>query len=93
MDPDPDPAIFVSDHQDVTKNYFLSKFFCLLFFEGSFTSFFKDKVIKKSQNSRNQYIGMDHPDPQHCAPPDAGCGGSGCGHTSDQHEWSEKSVA
>ncbi len=29
-------------------------FFCLLLFEGTFTSFFKDKVQKKSQNSRNQ---------------------------------------
>jgi len=41
MDPaaDPDPAIFVSDLQDVNKKYF----FCLLLFEGTFTSFFKDK--------------------------------------------------
>jgi hypothetical protein len=30
------------------------KFFCLLLFEGTFTSFFKVKIIKKSQNSRNQ---------------------------------------
>jgi hypothetical protein len=39
MDPDadPDPAIFVSDLQDVKKK------FCLLLFEGTFTSFFKDK--------------------------------------------------
>jgi hypothetical protein len=39
-------------------SFFLSvfpKFFCLLPFEGTFTSFFTDKkVIKKSQNSRNQ---------------------------------------
>jgi hypothetical protein len=26
-----------------TKNYFVTKFFCLLLFEGTFTSFFKDK--------------------------------------------------
>jgi hypothetical protein len=26
----------------------------LIIFEGKFTSFFKEKVIKKSQNSRNQ---------------------------------------
>jgi hypothetical protein len=40
MDPDPDadPAIFVSDLHDETK-----KFFCLFFFEGTFTSFYKDK--------------------------------------------------
>jgi hypothetical protein len=57
MDPDPDahpdPAIFVSDLRDVNvnqNNFFVSKFFCLLLFEGTFTSFFKDK---KSQNSRN----------------------------------------
>jgi hypothetical protein len=29
------------------------KFFCLLLFEATFTSFFKDKKSKKSQNSRN----------------------------------------
>ncbi len=47
MDPDagpdanPDPAIFVSDLQDINK------IFCLLLFEGTctFTSFFK---VKKS---------------------------------------------
>jgi hypothetical protein len=38
MDPDPDPAIFVSDLQDVNK-----KFFCLLLFKGPFPPFFKDK--------------------------------------------------
>ncbi len=42
QDPDPDSAIFVSDLQDVS-NFFLSKFFCILLFEGTFTSFFKDK--------------------------------------------------
>jgi hypothetical protein len=32
-----------------------TKFFCILLFEGTFTSFFKDKKsLKKSQNSRNQ---------------------------------------
>jgi hypothetical protein len=43
QDPDPDavldPAIIVSDLQD--KDYFVD-FFCLLLFEGTFTSFFKD---------------------------------------------------
>jgi hypothetical protein len=39
QDPDPDPAIFVSDLQNVNKKLF----FCLLIFEGTFTSFFKDK--------------------------------------------------
>jgi hypothetical protein len=44
---DPDHAIFVSD---------LQKVFCLLPFVGIFISFFKDQVIKKSQNSRNQCL-------------------------------------
>jgi hypothetical protein len=43
MDPDPDanldPAI---DLQDANKK----KFFCLLLFEGTLTSFFKDKKSK-----------------------------------------------
>jgi hypothetical protein len=39
-----------------TINKFVSTFFCLLLFKGcTRTSFFKDKkVLKKSQNSRNQ---------------------------------------
>jgi hypothetical protein len=55
MDSDPGPAIFVIDLQDANK-----KFFCLLLFEGTFTSFFKDKLSqkeeKKSQNIRNEGI-------------------------------------
>jgi len=45
MDPDPDPAISVIDLQDASKNKTIcfSRFFCLLLFEGIFTSFFKDK--------------------------------------------------
>jgi hypothetical protein len=57
-DPIPDPAIFVIDLQDANKKVF---FFSLNFSAYSFryityrTSFVKDKkVIKKSQNSRNQ---------------------------------------
>jgi hypothetical protein len=47
---DPDPAIFVIDLQDASKKLiFLTQFFCLLLFEGTFTSFFKDKKSKKSQ--------------------------------------------
>ncbi len=43
-DPAPDPAIFAIDLKE-----------CLLLFEDTFTSFFKDKkIIKKSQNSRIQ---------------------------------------
>ncbi len=44
MDPvsnaDPDPAVFVSDLQDVNNKLFYLSF---LLFEGTFTSFFKDK--------------------------------------------------
>ncbi len=41
-------AIFISNLQDA------SKFLCLLLFEGTFTSFYKDKSHKMSQNRRNQ---------------------------------------
>jgi hypothetical protein len=52
MDPDPDPDIFVIDLQDANKKLFFFKVFLLItFFEGTFTSLFKDK---KSQNSKNQ---------------------------------------
>jgi hypothetical protein len=37
-----DPDILVSDLQDVNKKLVLN-FLCLLLFEGTFTSFFKDK--------------------------------------------------
>ncbi len=37
------------------KKKFFSKFLCLFLFEGTLTSFFEDKkVVKKSQNIRNQ---------------------------------------
>jgi hypothetical protein len=53
MDPDPDadldPAIFATDLQDVNKKLVLLKVFCLLLFEGTFTSFSKIKSQKKSQ--------------------------------------------
>ncbi len=53
-DSDPDPAIFIIDLQEHNKKTnFLKRFFCILLFEGTFLSFFKDKVKKKSQNSRN----------------------------------------
>jgi hypothetical protein len=46
MDPesDPDPAIFVIDLQG-------TKLFCLLLFEGTFTSFFKNKKSKRSHKT------------------------------------------
>jgi hypothetical protein len=41
-DADPDPSIFIIDPQDANKNVtFLKKFFCILLFEGTFTSFSK----------------------------------------------------
>jgi hypothetical protein len=48
MDPDsdPDPAIFVIDLQDTNRKLILKKFFCLLLFENTFTTFFKDKKSK-----------------------------------------------
>jgi hypothetical protein len=46
---DQDPAIFVIDLQDANQKLILTKkFFCLLLFEGTFTSFFKEKKVKKS---------------------------------------------
>jgi hypothetical protein len=54
MDPDaeadPDPDIFVIDLQDTNKNY-KKKFFCLLLFEGTLTSFFKDKKSQRSHKT------------------------------------------
>jgi hypothetical protein len=48
MDPDPDPAIFVIDLQDASKiGTNLTQFFLLITFEGTFTSFFKDKKSKR----------------------------------------------
>ncbi len=41
-DVDPDPAIFVTDFQDVKKFFFLV--FLLISFEGTFTSFSKIKI-------------------------------------------------
>ncbi len=40
MDADPDPAIFVSDLQDINKFFF---WLITFLFEGTFISFFKDK--------------------------------------------------
>jgi hypothetical protein len=46
---DPDPAIFLIDLQDANKKqiFFILKFFCLLLFEGAFTSFSKIKSQKE----------------------------------------------
>ncbi len=51
-DSDPDPAIFVIDLQDANKKIINKiKFFCLLLFEGTFTSVFKDKKSKRSHKT------------------------------------------
>jgi hypothetical protein len=55
--PDPDPAIFVIDLQDVSqKQIFLTQFFLPITFEGTLhlDHFSKIKRQKESQNSRNQ---------------------------------------
>jgi hypothetical protein len=59
MDPDPDsnpdaapdPAIFVIDLQDANKKQIFEKCFCLFLFEGTFTSFFKEKKSKGSHKA------------------------------------------
>jgi hypothetical protein len=49
LDADPDPSIFIIDLQDANKKLmFFFKFSCILLFEGTFTSFFKDKKSKRS---------------------------------------------
>jgi hypothetical protein len=51
-DPDPDPSIFIIDLQDTNKKLFKKKkFSCILLFEGTFTSFFKDKKSKRSHKT------------------------------------------
>jgi hypothetical protein len=47
MDSDPDPAIFVIDPQDANKKLIKKMLICLLIFEGTFTSCFKDKSPKE----------------------------------------------
>jgi hypothetical protein len=44
MDPAPDPAIFILDIMTPAKNMF----FCFLLFDGTRTSFFKDKKLQRS---------------------------------------------
>jgi hypothetical protein len=48
-DADPDSAIFGIDLQDTNKKLILKKFYCLLLFEGKFSSFFK---VTKQKESR-----------------------------------------
>ncbi len=53
--PDPDLADFIIENQDAKKKIF--KFFCLFLFEGTFTSFFKDK---KSTNTAGKKASGGH---------------------------------
>jgi hypothetical protein len=47
-DADPDPSYFIIDLQNANKKtIYQNKFFCILLFEGTFTSFFKGKKSKK----------------------------------------------
>jgi hypothetical protein len=47
-----DPSIFIIDLQDANKKSNLKKvFFCILLFEGIFTSFFKGKKSKRSHKT------------------------------------------
>ena len=51
-DPDADPSIFIIDLQDANKKQiYKKKFSCILLFEGTFTSFFKDKKSKRSHKT------------------------------------------
>jgi hypothetical protein len=51
MDPHPDPSIFIIDLQDANKKRFKKKVFCIALFDGTFTSFFKDKKPKRSHKT------------------------------------------
>jgi hypothetical protein len=52
MDPDPGSSIFIIDLQDANKKMiFEKKFSCILLFEDTFTSFFKDKNSKRSHKT------------------------------------------
>jgi hypothetical protein len=54
MDPDTDadPSIFIIDLQDANKKPIKKKnFSCILLFESTFTSFFKEKTSKRSKKT------------------------------------------
>jgi hypothetical protein len=52
MDPDPEPSIFIIDLQDaMQQKLILKKFSFILLFEGTFTSFFKNKKSKRSHKT------------------------------------------
>jgi hypothetical protein len=47
VDPDADPSIFIIDLQEANKKLIKKKFFWILLFEGTRTSFFKIKSQKE----------------------------------------------
>jgi hypothetical protein len=51
MDPDSDPAIFITDLLTANQKLNKKKFFCLLLFEGTFSSFFNDLQSKRSHKT------------------------------------------
>jgi hypothetical protein len=53
---DPDPAFLVINLQDANKKNLKKKFFCLLLFEGTFTSLFKDKKSKRSHKTESTFF-------------------------------------
>ena len=70
MDPDQDsdPAIFEINLQDANKQLIFLEVFCLLLFEGTFTSFLKinsQKEVTKKSESRFYYFRsmIEVPDP------------------------------
>jgi hypothetical protein len=92
VDLGPDPAIFVINFQDTNKKLVLKKFFCELLFEGTHTSFFKNKKLKRSQSKffllfliddRRSGSGsislLEDPDPYPRVPKTCASGGSGFG--------------
>jgi hypothetical protein len=51
-DADADPSLFIIDLQDANqKIIFLTKFFCIVLLEGTFTSFFKGKKSIRSHKT------------------------------------------
>jgi hypothetical protein len=54
VDPDPDPAIFVIDLQGANKKLIKKVYLLITFSRYIYIIFQRQKVQKKSQNSRNQ---------------------------------------
>jgi hypothetical protein len=50
-DADPDSFIFIIDLQDANEKRIYKKIFCIVLFEGTFISFFKDKKSQRSHKT------------------------------------------